>query len=474
MECLADELVYLYLQGSVQGASRSSVRRHIEACSACRRTVAEVARSLEDEAPSPVRATEPVQEALRVGRYELLERLGAGSCGVVYRARDPELGRDVALKVLRPDVQGDAPASRRLTREAKAMARLSHPNVVTVFDAGVQDEQVFLAMELVDGRNLEDWLTAEPRSLEDVLEMFVQAGRGLAAAHDAGLVHRDFKPANVMVGRDGRARVTDFGLAQPVLGDRSAAQSSESSVGEIASHFATMTHTGSFGGTPAFMAPEIFRGRTADARSDQYSFCVALYRSLYGQSPTPIGDVRELVTAVMKGDLRWPQGTGVSRSVEALLRRGLALSSDHRFPSMTVLVAALASERQARRPRNRASARTLALIGFVLALVASAAGLALVGAFSSSTNEALRASIPPEPIAKPAAHDAPAFGAPSAAPPPEPPAPSTSSPITEARSAPRAPTPGAQRAASPPAGSAAKAPKPADKDALLPDPWNAK
>src|SRR5262245_57430928 len=197
-----------------------------------------------------------------IGRYTLLHRIGAGGVGVVYAAFDPELNRKVAIKLLR--AHGGRPGRRaeleeRLVKEARAMAQLSHPNVVAVFEIGRFRDRVFLAMELVEGQTLHDWRCERPRGWRKIVEMFAAAGQGLAAAHAAGLVHRDFKPANVLVGRDGRVRVTDFGLAQD---DTPASASSP------------------IAGTPCFMAPEQLRGDPADQRSVQFSFCVTLFMAL--------------------------------------------------------------------------------------------------------------------------------------------------------------------------------------------------
>ncbi len=172
---------------------------------------------LDGVGPRPGPSAEALGRGVAVGRYVVLDRIGAGGMGVVYAAYDPELDRRVALKLLRPDRFGGDAGRLRLLREAQALARLTHPNVVAVYDVGTFGDRVFVAMELVEGETLRQWLRAEPRSprpWREVLERFLPAGRGLAAAHAAGLVHRDFKPENVLLGRDGRARVVDFGLAK--------------------------------------------------------------------------------------------------------------------------------------------------------------------------------------------------------------------------------------------------------------------
>ncbi|MBA3396255.1 MAG: serine/threonine protein kinase [Deltaproteobacteria bacterium] len=215
-----------------------------------------------------------------LGRYVIKDVLGSGGMGVVYRAHDPELGRLVALKVVRPGKgEGTKSESRgRLVREAQAMARVAHPNVIVVHDAGSIGDDVFVAMELVDGEDLGSWQTT-PHPWREVVDVYLQAARGLAAAHRAGLVHRDFKPANTLVGRDGRVRVLDFGLARTLDGD-SLAETAPAGAGVAVT---ALTQTGAVMGTPQFMSPEQHLGKLADARSDQFSLCVAV--------PDPIGNL---------------------------------------------------------------------------------------------------------------------------------------------------------------------------------------
>ena len=206
-----------------------------------------------------VEATASVVPGATYGRFVVIGVLGSGGMGVVLSAYDPKLDRNVALKLLRPEVWSAASggARERLQREAQAMARLSHPNVVTVYEAGQVGDREFLAMELVDGETLRAWQRAEPRAWRDALAIYIAAGRGLAAAHAAGLVHRDFKPDNVLIGRDGRPRVGDFGLVSVGAEPRTVR------------------------GTPAYMAPEQWSAaEDIDARADQFSFCVALWEAI--------------------------------------------------------------------------------------------------------------------------------------------------------------------------------------------------
>jgi serine/threonine protein kinase len=222
MRCVSEDDLLEYVERRLPPERLAETELHLRCCDECRRVLVEIAPS--DAAEAPAAHSE------RVGRYEVLSPIGAGGMGVVYAARDPKLRRTVALKMLRPGAQENATDSKmreRLLREARAMARLSHPNVLSVYDVGELNGQVFLAMELVEGATLTTWLRERRRSWREVLDVFVEAGRGLSAAHAAGLIHRDFKPDNVLVGNDGRVRVTDFGLAsaaaavasQPVAND---------------------------------------------------------------------------------------------------------------------------------------------------------------------------------------------------------------------------------------------------------------
>jgi len=283
----------------------------------------------------------------RIDRYELVQEIGSGAMGVVWRAHDIDLDRDVALKLIR-SAGGSFPQLRaRLLGEARAMARLPHPNVVAIYDVGTNDGGLFIAMERLDGGTLGDWLRAAPRSPADVVEKFLAAGRGLAEAHRAGLVHRDFKPENVLLGRDGVARVGDFGLAVPAaefpLGGEAIRRDGDA-----------ITQDGELVGTLAFMSPEQLLGDRATARSDQFSFCVALYEALYGQMPfvLPSGETHAaiLLAAIAEGRIaRPPADRKVPRRLHDLLVRGLAYDPADRWPAMDDVVAELALCRRRRR-----------------------------------------------------------------------------------------------------------------------------
>jgi len=309
------------------------------------------------------RVTREPELASRIGRFRVLDRLGSGGMGVVYSAYDPELDRKVAIKLLRPDVRlgmeardeqirrlGDESEARlvrdaqaRLLREAQAMARLSDPNVIVVHEVGSVDDGVFVAMEFIDGMTLGAWIEDRSHGWREVLEVFARAGSGLAAAHRAELVHRDFKPDNVLLGKEGQVRVLDFGLARsmtepsptvapPALRERP----------ELEALGTPLTRTGAVMGTPAYMSPEQYRGHPADARSDQFSFCVALYEGLYGARPFEGKTLTELADNVMSGQLRTtPSDARVPKRLLSVLRRGLSPEPGDRYPSMEALLAEL-------------------------------------------------------------------------------------------------------------------------------------
>jgi hypothetical protein len=287
---------------------------------------------------------------LRLGRYRLLERIGRGGMGIVFAAHDDELDRRVAIKILLPSREReDRTSSTRLRREAQALARLSHPHVVQVFEVGEAQGHAFVVMELVAGMTVREWLEHGARSVDETLDVFVQAGRGLAAAHAAGLVHRDFKPENVIVGDDGRVRVLDFGLVR----ERSMpAPHRADSLAQV------LTHTGAVMGTPAYMAPEQKQGDTADARSDQFAFCVALHEALCGHRPH--ADPAGPAAARARGE---PAGR-IPKRVRRAIARGLAADPALRWPSMAGLLAAL----DPRRARWRV-VRWVALTGVSTALL---------------------------------------------------------------------------------------------------------
>ncbi|UQA56168.1 serine/threonine-protein kinase [Polyangium aurulentum] len=283
----------------------------------------------------PSNAGDALSTSSRVGRLVLLRKLGEGAMGVVYAAYDEALDRRVAVKVLK---SGGA-TSDWLVREAQALAKLSHPNVVPVYDVGKHEDSLFLAMEFVEGRTLRAFAEEPGRSLEDVVRALVGAGRGLAAAHEAGLVHRDFKPENVLVGEDRRARVVDFGLAGLSVAAAEPARSGRARPNALR---APLTMPGTLLGTPVYMAPEQFHGERATAASDQWSFAISLYELAYGQRPFDGEQLAQLAVNVVEGRLRPPPAnTTAPPWIFAVAKRGLALDPKDRYPSLAAMVDAM-------------------------------------------------------------------------------------------------------------------------------------
>ncbi|MEZ4383527.1 MAG: serine/threonine-protein kinase [Nannocystaceae bacterium] len=272
-----------------------------------------------------------------LGGYRLERRLGAGGMGVVFRAHDVDLDRSVAIKVMHPDLVG---AAAQLRQEARALGRLAHPNIVAVHEIGEHAGQLFVAMEFVEGCTLRAWMEQRrplrAAQLPELLDVFTQAARGLEAAHAAGLVHRDFKPENVLVGADGRVRVVDFGIAST-----SAAAAAELVDTEPVGASAR-TLAGAIVGTPAYMAPEQLRGGAVDARADQFALCVALHEAIAGERPFPGRSLHTLAEAVCAGRPR-PLPRWVPRRLRAVVARGLSKETGDRFASTSELVCALES-----------------------------------------------------------------------------------------------------------------------------------
>ena len=312
------------------------------------------------EEPEPRQEVDRAIIGTRIDRYLVHRKIGAGAMGVVFAARDTELDRDVALKVLRA---ADSRARPRLLREAQALARINHPAVVAIHDVGAWQERVWLAMELVDGSDLRTWLRERSPSWRDIVQSFVQAGEGLAAVHAEGLVHRDFKPANLMVTDDGRVKVMDFGLALIGDGSRETGRGCQSPANMRRSQrHNVLTRPGAHAGTPAYMAPERFMG-IANASTDQYSFCVALWEALFEQLPFSGASISALQEAVMSDRRSKPTGRHpVPGWLRRACARGLSAEPADRWPSMTALVQHL---RQGPRKRLRmfAGLATVALVG---------------------------------------------------------------------------------------------------------------
>ncbi len=332
MQCPDENTLVAFTHRLLEADERTLVEGHLRGCAECRQIVALLAQaqpspgaeassegtpSADSRGPLPALPERMLSPGRRLGRYILLRPLGVGGMGVVYAAYDSELARTVALKLL---------------REARAMARLTSPYVLPVYDVGTWREQVFVTMELVEGGTLTHWLAEQPRGWREVRRVFLEAGRGLAAAHAAGLVHRDFKPDNVLVGADGRGRVTDFGLARSTQASAPPPGTEEGTPSGLQEP--SLTRQGTLMGTPAYMSPEQLAGLPVDARSDQFSFCVALYEGLHGHRPFA-GDSREsLEQSIRAGTLRpLPARTRVPAWLRRVVLRGLSADPQGRFSS---------------------------------------------------------------------------------------------------------------------------------------------
>jgi eukaryotic-like serine/threonine-protein kinase len=374
-ECLDEHAALDYLAGR---GDRTHVAEHLEHCADCRAVLHALARlsgSPADDATLPALATSaPSGAPDRIGRFVIVDVLGAGAMGIVYRAQDPDLRRPVAIKVVKGAAASEI-ARSRMMREAQAMAQLDHPNVIRVYEVGTDAAgAVFIAMEFIAGTTLAHWLR-EPRPWQDVVDAFLQAGRGLAAAHSVGVVHRDFKPDNVLVDRSDRVKVGDFGLARADSASTSGEDHAGSPLGM------SMTQTGAVLGTPRYMSPEQLAGQTPDARGDQFALCVALYEAIYGAHPFPALDLAELRAATRRG-APTPKARGPARVLWPALRRGLATSPGERFESIDQLLAAIGRALRSRRRRR--------------ATFAAAAALLLVGGTAAAV--AMRDGPPPDPI----------------------------------------------------------------------------
>jgi tetratricopeptide (TPR) repeat protein/tRNA A-37 threonylcarbamoyl transferase component Bud32 len=300
----------------------------------------------------------PLPRGATVGRYVIVDAIGAGAMGRVYAGYDPKLDRKVAIKLLRMQAS-DETAVARLQREAQAMARLSHRNVVSIHDVGDHEGQVFLAMEFVQGRTVGAWSRERERDWSEIVDVYVAAGEGLAAAHTAGLVHRDFKPDNVMVADDGRVLVMDFGLARSST--ESPRDEAESISGDRAAISAELTAAGSLVGTPAYMSPEQFDQAEVGPQSDQFSFCASMYEALWSARPFEADSLPGLAIAVRNGRVRpIPPRSGAPKWLAAIVLRGLSVEPSARHRSMRELLSAL--DRGRRRGRGRIYVGGVALV----------------------------------------------------------------------------------------------------------------
>ncbi|MGE5182246.1 MAG: protein kinase domain-containing protein, partial [Acidobacteriota bacterium] len=324
--CPSDEQLVRMVEGALADESLAHLEQHVAGCERCAALVGELGAVGRGEQPRSV------------GRYQLDRRIAAGGMGEVWAAWDPQLERDVAIKLVKPERADDSTERERLLREARALAKLTHPNVLAVHDVGEQDGEVFLATELVPGDTLAsrggascDW-----RALA---RLYVQAARGLAAAHAVGLVHRDVKPANLLVGADGRVRVGDFGLAVKETRESGPIDPAGLTVRSDArtARDPQVTAPGAIAGTPAYMAPEQRLGVPPDARCDQFALCVALVEGSCGRRPAAAIEPAQLIAFVSERRAREPELDAMC----TLLSRGLAFEPDERFESMTALADAM-------------------------------------------------------------------------------------------------------------------------------------
>jgi eukaryotic-like serine/threonine-protein kinase len=327
MDCIDEATIVAFLGGALSATAVETVEAELDSCESCRQLMAEVVRSWHQQAPHQVHS---VTVGTTIGRYQLERALGAGAMGVVYQAFDPVVDRRIAVKLLDLQTFADADA---VMREAQAMGRVNHAAVVGIYDAGITEAYVYVAMELVQGQTLRQRLAQPPMPARNCYSMFASIAEGLAAAHDAGVVHRDFKPENVLLDGQGVAKVTDFGLARVPAAVIDGAKHSDNNI----------THAV---GTPAYMAPEQLQGGSADARSDQYSFAVTLYEALKGQRPITATNMPALATAMQSPAIDW---TDLSSGAKALLQRALALDPATRFFNMHDVARAL---RQLAAPRR--------------------------------------------------------------------------------------------------------------------------
>lgn len=362
-QCPDDDALFSLAMGELDSHTRTDIEEHVRACDICRDGLTEALHFLAPEGLELEEQSTSFEDLPRLDRYELREVIGSGGAGIVYLAFDPTLRREVAIKLLRPATAAAPLIQRRLLREARAMAKLSHPNVVTAHDVGESEAGVFIVLEYHPGGSLDAWLKEE-HPLETRLDLVLQAGRGLIAAHEQGIVHRDFKPQNVLIGSHGRACVTDFGLATfdtPASGSRFQL---DNSVGEA-------TITRGIMGTPSYMAPEVLAGDPADQLADQFSFCVTAYLALNGRHPfgiSPNANLAELLARIRGGLLAASDPT-LPGHVASALARGLSADPKHRFASMSELLGAL-QPRPARfgAPLFKAGAAASALIALGAAL----------------------------------------------------------------------------------------------------------
>ena len=299
-----------------------------------------------------------LSEGEKAGKFLILKKLGEGGMGTVYSAHDPDLDRNVALKMLRRSTNRQSQDSRtRLIREAKIMAKLQHPNIVTVYEVEAIGDGVCIAMEYMSGGTLGEWCKAASGSWKEILEKYLEAGKGLSIAHDAGLVHRDFKPDNVLISKRGRVAVSDFGI----VGGSNLKTEDRKLSDDLSNFDLALTRTGDVLGTPLYMSPEQYKGEKTDPRSDQFSFCVSLYDALYNEHPFGGTTYSELFKNVIDGRIRDRKSTGIPDHILQTLKKGMATQPDERFESMGVLISELKRDPKGERKRKILSTVAVAI-----------------------------------------------------------------------------------------------------------------
>ncbi|HEY5961692.1 MAG TPA: serine/threonine-protein kinase [Polyangiaceae bacterium] len=378
-DCPSDDTFAAFIENRLDGAKLEAFFQHSRDCRSCTATLAALARQPSDAEPSladdPLSQRAPLTPRPEIGgRYIAQAILGAGGMGIVYLAQDNRLNRQVALKLTHKGMTQSA--IFRMMREAQAMAQLSHKNVVTVYDVGTWQGHVFIAMEYLQGGTLSRYLLERSPSPEDILELFLQAGRGLVAAHSAGIVHRDFKPDNVLLGANGEARVADFGLARWYMNDprfsnqwldTGAILSQQSLRPELVTRLGTMI------GTPAYMPPEQLKGLAVDQRADIWSFSAALYEALHCELPFPGRTPAEVLTYVERGAVRAPpEGSRVPGWLRRALLRGLRADPDERYATLSELLEVI--ERRSATSHKR-------VLGWVFGLLIATSVLVALGVF---------------------------------------------------------------------------------------------
>jgi eukaryotic-like serine/threonine-protein kinase len=369
-----------FLEGGLPDLRRAVVETHLESCVSCADLATWAAadmvnnereKTTGDARPEGRAFLDQLSPGSKVGQYQILGMVGRGGMGEVYAAYHPDLDRRIALKVVYETGADTDERRGRLLREARAIARLSHPNVVIVHDAGVVGDLVFIAMEFIEGETLDAWLRSAPRTWRQILDVFVAAGHGLAAAHAAKIIHRDFKPQNVMIAKDGSVRVMDFGLARLVHEDLERVPVGKGFDESAHRAPATVTKTGALLGTPAYMAPEQFQRHPADELSDQFSFCVALHEALYGARPVLTHLQTDSYASVpMDDESRAPRRTSPPLWFRNIVQRGLSTDPAARWGSMEELSRALTRDPTAGR-RIR-----LLIAGATIGIAAAAVSLA--------------------------------------------------------------------------------------------------